>query len=79
MFKKYYCKKTYGDIIIGNYYDCKITTDELLNEIIGKNKKGLGILMIYDNISNLYINFNNYFVLAAIYDRKIKLKILNNV
>jgi len=72
--KKYYCKKSYDSITIGNYYDCGTSTNDLIYEISGKNKKGFDFNMIYDNKSDIYKYFNDYLILAIIHDRKIKLE-----
>ena len=74
--KKYYCKKSYNDFLVGNYYDK--TVDNYFYTIVGKTKNNLEVKVLYNKFSNMYINFNKHFILATIHDRKTKIKKLKN-
>jgi len=90
MFKKYYCKKSYNDYLIpensfikNNYYDIKIIRNKMtifMFEIEWKLSDSWTHTTTYPNgESEIDNNFDDYFILATIHDRKIKLKNIDNV
>lgn len=74
--KSYYCKKTYNDEILeGKYYDIYMSNNILfVYNKLWESEKAWIYSIHCPKSSDIYKNLNEYFILATIHDRKLKLE-----